>query len=115
MATDLGFVEYIADQLHKTCPVTFKKMFGEYAIYCCGKVVALVCDNRLYVKPTPGGLALAGDLPLAPAYPGAKPGLLIADQIDDSDWLGQLIKITAQELPEPKPKKPKLKKAERGR
>jgi hypothetical protein len=25
---------------------------GEYAIYCNGKVVALVCDNQLFVKPT---------------------------------------------------------------
>ncbi|MDH4276424.1 MAG: TfoX/Sxy family protein [Gammaproteobacteria bacterium] len=82
-------------------------MFGEYAIYYSGKVVALACDNRLFVKPTPGGLAFAGDIPMAPAYPGAKPSLLVDDQIDDGDWLVRLITITAQELPMPKPKKKK--------
>ncbi len=105
MASDLDFVEYICDQLAPATRITFKKMFGEYALYYQGKVVALVCDNQLYVKPTAGGQALLGRVTTAPPYPGAKPHLLIQDQLDDRDTLSALIRITAQELPEPAKKK----------
>ncbi|MCC3506339.1 MAG: TfoX/Sxy family protein [Microcoleus sp. PH2017_19_SFW_U_A] len=52
MSSDLSFVEYILDQINQAGQVSFKKMFGEYAIYCDEKVVALVCDNQLFIKPT---------------------------------------------------------------
>ena len=47
MASDLDFVEYVVDQMEGAGPVSYKKMFGEYAIYRQGKVVALICDNQL--------------------------------------------------------------------
>jgi TfoX/Sxy family transcriptional regulator of competence genes len=49
-----------------------KAMFGEYALYADGKVVALVCDDRLFVKVHPRTAQLAADSELAPPYPGAK-------------------------------------------
>jgi DNA transformation protein and related proteins len=55
MSSDLSFVEYILDQINQAGQVSFKKMFGKYAIYCDEKVVALVCDNQLFIKPTDGG------------------------------------------------------------
>jgi DNA transformation protein and related proteins len=55
MASDLNFVEYVRDRINEAGEVSFKKMFGEYAIYYDNKVVALVCDNQLFVKPTVGG------------------------------------------------------------
>jgi hypothetical protein len=55
MASDLGFVEYVCDQMRDAGRVRFRKMFGEFAVYCDDKVVALVCDDQLFVKPTPGG------------------------------------------------------------
>ena len=85
--------------------ITFRKMFGEYAIYCGGKVVAMVCDNQLFVKPTAGGRAFIGEVVEGQPYPGAKPNFLIDGQFEDRDWLCELIRITTQELPEPKPKK----------
>lgn len=102
MATDKRFVEYILDQIVKVNEVTFKKMFGEYAIYVNDKIVALLCDNQLFVKPTVGGRALIGNVEEAPPYPGAKMCLLIKDRIEDSEWLSELIRVTAGELPEPK-------------
>jgi TfoX/Sxy family transcriptional regulator of competence genes len=105
MSTDLDFIEYICDQLGDAARITFRKMFGEYAIYREGKVVALVCDNRLFVKPTPGGRAMMETITEAPPYPGAKPYLLIEDQLDDRNWLANLINLTAKELPEPTKKK----------
>ena len=107
MSSDLGFVEYVADQIGSAGQVSFRRMFGEYAIYCGGKVVALVCDDRLYVKQTAGGRAFVGNPVEAPPYPGAKPHFLIEDRLDDRTWVAELIRVTASELPLPKPKKPK--------
>jgi TfoX/Sxy family transcriptional regulator of competence genes len=107
MASDLSFVEFIVDQIENVGLITYKKMFGEYALYCEGKVVALVCDNRLFVKPTESGRAFIGDVVEAPAYTGAKPSFLIDDRIEDREWISNLIRITYKELPEPKEKKKK--------
>ncbi len=38
-----------------------RKMFGEYALYVDGKVVALVCDDHLFVKLTEPGTKFVGD------------------------------------------------------
>ena len=52
---DKYFVEHIIDQIHDLGNISYKYMFGDYAIYYGNKVVALVCDNQLFVKPTSGG------------------------------------------------------------
>jgi TfoX/Sxy family transcriptional regulator of competence genes len=105
MSSDEKFVKYIADQIKNAGAITYKKMFGEYAIYSNGKLVALVCDDQLFVKPTAGGRTFIGEVTEAPPYPGAKPSFLIEDKFEDQEWLGDLIRITATELPPPKPKK----------
>ena len=79
MASDKSFVEFIVDQIEDAGLITYKKMFGEYAIYCDDKVVALICDNRLFVKPTEGGRAFIGNVVEAPAYPGAKLSFIITE------------------------------------
>jgi len=112
MASDLDFVEYVVDQMEGAGPVSYKKMFGEYAIYSQGKVVALICDNQLFVKPTEAGRAFIGDVVEAPPYPGARPSFLIGDRMEDGDWLGRLIRLTEEELPLPKPKKRKKPKSD---
>jgi TfoX/Sxy family transcriptional regulator of competence genes len=104
MASDLSFVEYVRDQMHGAGAVTFKKMFGEYALYIDEKIVALVCDNQLFVKPTEAGRALLGTVTEAPPYPGAKPQLLITEQLEDQELIVGLMRATAAELPTPKPK-----------
>jgi TfoX/Sxy family transcriptional regulator of competence genes len=109
MASDLEFVEFVVDQIEPSGSTTYRKMFGEYALYFNGKVVALICDNRLFVKPTAAGRSFIGDVVEAPAYPGAKPSFLIEEQIEDRDWISKLIEITEKELPEPKPKKKRKK------
>jgi TfoX/Sxy family transcriptional regulator of competence genes len=89
--------------------VRSRKMFGEFAVYCDDKVVALICDDRLFVKSTPGGRAFIGEVVESPPYPSAKPHFLIEDGIDDREWLSGLIHLTARELPPPKPRKPRSK------
>jgi len=110
MATNKEFADFIIEQIENAGTITCRKMFGEYALYSDGKVVALLCDNQLFIKPTDGGRAFIGDVKEAPPYPGAKMYFLIEDKVDDRDWLSQLIKITARELPDPELKKNKVKK-----
>ena len=108
MASQPSTVEYVLDQLSDIPGISARKMFGEYGLYCEGKIVALVCDDQLFVKPTEPGRALAAGATEAPPYPGARPSLLIdADRWDDTTWLVQLIRATADALPEPKLKRPK--------
>lgn len=110
MASKLATVEFIADQIPNAGVITYRKMFGEYALYCDTKVVAFVCDDQLFVKPTQAGKAFIGEPTEAPAYPGSKMYYLIdGDQWEDRDWMTELIKRTADELPLPKPKKSKRK------
>ena len=104
MASNLEFVQYAADQLRDAGTITYRKMFGEYGLYCDGKIFALVCDNQLFVKITEAGRRAAPNLKTAPPYDGAKPYFLVED-IDDRKSLTDFVAATCAELPPPKPKK----------
>jgi TfoX/Sxy family transcriptional regulator of competence genes len=106
MATDASFIEYVCDcaQLRG---LTFRKMFGEYALYLDGKVVALACDNSLFLKPTDASRALLKSEPSGSPFPGCKPHHCIDETLDDTPLLQRLLRETAAALPAPKPKAPK--------
>lgn len=106
VATEQSFVEFVVDQIDNDCNITWKKMFGEYGVWSSGKIVALICDHQFFLKPTEAGRAYLGQVVEAPAYPGAKPSFLI-DELEDREWLSELIRVTAAELPEPKKKSKK--------
>lgn len=107
MATKVSTIEYIEDQLADVPGVRSRKMFGEYALYVGDKVVALVCDDTLFVKITEEGRVFVGEAyEEGCAYPGAKPSMRIdGDMIEDRAWLSELVRITDRNVPEPKPKK----------
>ncbi|KWI73988.1 TfoX/Sxy family protein [Burkholderia ubonensis] len=106
MASSQSTVDFIVEQTAAAGAVSARKMFGEYGIYCDGKMVALVCDDRLFVKPTPDGKAFLGECEEGPPYPGAKPCFVISgERWDEREWLARLIRITAAQLPPPKPRK----------
>ncbi len=108
MASQQSTVDFVIDQISAAGDVSAKKMFGEYGIYCGGKMVALVCDDQFFVKPTAGGRSLLKTVTEASPYPGAKPCFLIsAEMLEDREGLAELIKITARELPLPVKKKKK--------
>lgn len=110
MTNDHDFIEFVTDQINDDCDITWRLMFGGCTVYSKGKVVALICDNRLFVKPTESGRAFIGEVVEAPPYPGAKNSFLIEDEIEDGDWLSELIALTERELPMPKPKKKRKKR-----
>jgi len=106
MATDSRFIDYLAEQADLGDRLTWKKMFGEYALYVDDKVVAFACDNSLFVKPSAASAALAPDLPMHPPYPGAKDYPVADELLDDGQALRRLMLETAALMPPPKPKKP---------
>ncbi len=99
MATQQSIAAYIVDQLAGSY-VTAKKMFGEYGLFFEGKMVAVICDDQLYVKKTEAGSAFLGSCVEGEPYPRAKPHFLIdAERWDDAEWLTKLIVVTATALP----------------
>lgn len=106
MSRDPRTVAYIVDQAAAAGAVSARPMFGEYGLYCDGKMVAVIGEDQLFVKVTVGGRAHAADAEEKSPYPGAKPCLLIdPDLWEDRDWLAELLRVTAAELPSGKPKR----------
>ena len=115
MATSPGTIDHILDTLADLQGLAARKMFGEYALYLDGKVVALVCDDQLFVKPVAAARALLPDVALAPPYPGAKDHLLLTETLDDPELTIRLLQTVARDLPPPKPKTPKPKTAKKAK
>lgn len=106
MASKIEFVEYIVDQLQEAGSITYKKMFGEYGLYCSGKIFGVICEDQLFIKITQGGRALCPNLLEAPPYKGAKNYFLVED-VENRELLTELVTATCAELPQPKTKKPR--------
>jgi TfoX/Sxy family transcriptional regulator of competence genes len=115
MGTDPSFAAYVLDQAAEAGDVRVRRMFGEYALYVGEKVVGFLCDDQAFLKATQGGRALLVTVIEGLPYPGAKPHLLLADELDDRALLVALLLQTAQELPEPAPKRSKVARASRSR
>ncbi len=109
MASRMEFVEFIADQLKEAGAITCKKMFGEYGVYCEGKIFAVICDDQFFIKITEAGRKLCPDLPEVPPYKGAKNYFLVED-VEDREKMVRLAVATCGELPTPKAKKKKTGK-----
>ncbi|MGJ7913914.1 TfoX/Sxy family protein [Massilia sp. LXY-6] len=105
MATDMSFVDYVLETARLGGRLTYRKLFGEYALYLDEKVVAFACDNSLFIKPSRAVASLAPELPQGPPYPGAKDYPIADELLDDPGLLRRLIEETAALMPLPKPKK----------
>lgn len=107
MATSPATIAHMIDTLAAQ-PLTSRKMFGEYALYLNGTVVAFVCDDTLYIKPTPGARAVLPDAEMAPAYPGSKDYILGSEALDDPDLCIRALRAVAADAPPSKPRKTKV-------
>ena len=103
MASNSDFVQYIADQCGGAGEITTRKMFGDYGIYCNGIIFGLICDDHFFVKPTESGRQLLRTLELRKPYDGAKDYFYIAE-VDDHEYLSELVRETCKELPKTKKK-----------
>lgn len=107
MASSTEFVAYACDQMREAGEISYRKMFGDYAVYCDRKVIGLICDNTFYMKKTEAGANLLGPTAEeAPPYPGAKPYFVVED-LDDREAVCELIRQSYEQLPMPKPRKKK--------
>ena len=106
MASKPEFVAYVCDQLRDAGEISYKKMFGEYGLYCDGKIFAVICDDQFYIKITDAGRAICPALEEAPPYAGAK-NYFRMDDVENRELMTTLTAATCAELPAPKPKKPK--------
>lgn len=112
MSTSTDTIIYLSDQLTGLgSRIRSRKMFGEYALYCDERVVALICDDQVFVKITPAVKKFLGNnYREGCPYPGAKPHLLIGgDIIENKDAFCELINLTALSVPPMKPKPSKHK------
>lgn len=112
MSSKQEVVDEIVEYMALAGEVRSRKMFGEYAIYCNDKVVALVSDDTLFIKHTAAGSAFIQStgkhVVEAPAYPGAKNSFLISEENwKNKTWLTELVRVTEKGLPKPLPKKKK--------
>ena len=106
MSTSAATIAHILDTL-APLPLSSRKMFGEYALYLDGKTVAFVCDDTLFIKPTPGANVLLPEAERGPAYPGSKDYIIGSESLDDPDLCIRALRAVAADTPPPKPKKPK--------
>ena len=106
MASNVDFVQFVVEQCSGAGEIIVRKMMGDYCIYCDGILFGLICDNNLYIKVTEAGKALLKEVGFRPPYEGAKDYFYISD-VEDRDYLTELIKTTLPALPEPKVKKKK--------
>lgn len=97
MATSVDFANYVKENLDIISPIEIKKMFGEYAVYYKNKVVALLCDNQFFLKPTEKARELIDNVIMQPPYPKAKNYFLI-ENIEDKQFMAELILTTYKEL-----------------
>lgn len=108
MASSIDFVQYAAEQMSNAGKITYRRMFGEYGMYCGGIFFAVICDDQLFIKITEAGEKRFPSLRKAPAYDGAKNSFLIED-IDNRQMLTELVTVTCLALSEKPKRKEKLK------
>lgn len=104
MASSKEYSDFIIEQLSGLDEITARKMMGEYVLYFRGKIIGGIYDNRFLVKPTPSARKKMPDASLELPYEGAKPMLLV-DNVENRDFLKELVLAMYDELPEPKYRK----------
>jgi len=106
MASSQEYLDFIIGQLDTLEDVSFRKMMGEYILYFRGKIFGGIYDDRLLVKITKASRQLILEAVEELPYDGAKPMILVND-VDNKEFLYQLITEMYEELPTPKAKKKK--------
>lgn len=104
MASSKGYLDFILEQLSGVEGIAFRAMMGEYILYCRGKIVGGIYDDRFLIKPTKSAKNMMPCAPMETPYEGAKQMLLV-DNVDSRAFLCSLVEAVCAELPEPKTRK----------
>ena len=103
MASSKAYLDFVLEQLSVLDDISYKTMMGEYIIYYRGKIVGGVYDDRFLVKPVKAAKNMMPEAELELPYEGAKEMLLV-DNIENKEFLKELLKGMYGELPAPKKK-----------
>ena len=104
MASDREYLDFILEQLSGLENITYRAMMGEFILYYRGKIIGGIYDDRFLVKPTKSALAMMPDADREIPYEGSKEMLLV-DNVDNREFLAELLTAMYEELPEPKKKR----------
>lgn len=114
MSTRRSLVDLVVERLGEEASA--RAMFGEYGVYYAGTLIALMCDDRLFLKPSDAGRALLPDAEMAPPYPGAKPSMVVPEETwEDASLMRALAKATQAAYASAAARKPKAKAVGRKR
>ena len=102
MASSQDYLEYLMEQLSQVEGISYRPMMGEYIIYHHGKVIGGLYDNRFLVKPTITAQNMMPDADWEFPYDGAKKKMLLVDDLDNKQFLRELLNAIYEELPAPK-------------
>lgn len=107
MGTSKEYIDYVLECLSHIEGISARKMFGDYGLYMFNRVMGFVCDDTVFLKILPGSTRVLGeDAPTGEAYTGSKPYYMIED-LEDNDKMAMLFRALYEDVPEPKPKKPR--------
>jgi len=106
MASSKEYLDFILEQLSGLEGITHKQMMGEYILYINGRIFGGIYDDRFLVKPTKAAEEMMPEADRELPYEGAKEMLLV-DNVDNREFLQELVTAMYDELPAPKPKKKK--------
>ena len=101
MTSSKEYLEYILEQLSELDDISYRAMMGEYIIYYHGKIIGGIYDDRFLMKPVQTAKEMMPDADMELPYEGAKEMILV-DDVDDSEFLRELLEAMYEELPSPK-------------
>ena len=104
MASSKEYLDFILEQLSELEGISYRAMMGEYILYYEGKVIGGIYDDRFLVKVTKSSQKMMPDAELELPYEGAKEMLLV-DDVENKEFLRELLEAMYPELPAPKKKK----------
>ena len=104
MASTKEYLDFVLEQLSGIDGVSYRAMMGEYILYYRGRVFGGIYDDRLLVKTVPAAVKLMPDASMELPYDGAKEMILV-DDVDNREFLCELVEAMYEELPVPKKKK----------
>ena len=103
MASTKEYLDFVMEQLSGLDELSSRALMGEFIFYYRGKVFGGIYDDRLLVEQVPMALRLMPDAEMEPPYNGAKEMILV-DNVDDRQFLCELVESMWEELPEKKKK-----------
>ena len=104
MSSSNEYLEYILEQLSDLDEISYLAMMGEYIIYYRGKIIGGIYDDRFLIKPVKSAMAMMPEANMEFPYEGAKEMLLV-DDVDDREFLKELLEAMYEELPAPRKKR----------